>query len=75
MSRPSLEVADKFHRHGAAWRTAHAGHLSLGQMKVMSAIESCGTAALSGHVEACGHSRIAYNSCRTGTAPSAMRGC
>ena len=72
MSRPSLEVADIFHRHGAAWRAAHAGHLSLGQLKVMSAIESCRTAALGGHVEACedcGHSRIAYNSCRNRHCP------
>ncbi|PAQ11310.1 IS91 family transposase [Mesorhizobium temperatum] len=72
MSRPSLEVADIFHRHGATWRAAHAGHLSLGQMKVMSAIESCRTAALGGHVEACedcGHSRIAYNSCRNRHCP------
>ena len=70
--RPSLEVADIFHRHGAAWRAAHAGHLSLGQLKVMSAIETCRTAALGGHVEACedcGHSRIAYNSCRNRHCP------
>jgi hypothetical protein len=67
-----LEVADIFHRHGAAWRAAHAGHLSLGQMKVMAAIENCRTAALGGHVEACedcGHSRIAYNSCRNRHCP------
>jgi Putative transposase/Transposase zinc-binding domain len=72
VSRPSLEVADIFHRHGAAWRAAHAGHLSLGQRKVMSAIETCRTAALGGHVEACedcGHSRIAYNSCRNRHCP------
>ncbi|NKL79361.1 IS91 family transposase [Rhizobium leguminosarum] len=72
MSRPLLEVADIFHRHGAAWRTAHAGHLSLGQLKVMAAIENCRTAALGGHVEACedcGHSRIAYNSCRNRHCP------
>jgi hypothetical protein len=63
--RPRLEVADIFHCHGAAWRKANAGHLSLGQLKVMSAIESCRSAALGGHVERCedcGHSRIAYNS-------------
>jgi hypothetical protein len=72
VSRPSLEVADIFHRHGAAWRAAHAGHLSLGQMKVMAAIENCRTAALGGHVEACedcGHSRVAYNSCRNRHCP------
>jgi hypothetical protein len=69
VSRPSLEVADIFHRHGAAWRAAQAGHLSLGQLKVMAAIEACRTAALGGHVEACeecGHVRIAYNSCLMG---------
>jgi hypothetical protein len=61
-----LEVADIFHRHGAAWRAAQTGRLSLGQVKTMAAIEICRTAALGGHVEAredCGHSRIAYNSC------------
>jgi hypothetical protein len=70
--RPGLEVADIFHRHGAAWRKANAGHLSLGQLKAMSAIESCRTAALGGHVEHCedcGHSRIAFNSCRNRHCP------
>jgi putative transposase/transposase-like zinc-binding protein len=65
--RPALEVADIFRGHGAAWRKANAGHVSLGQLKVMSAIESCRTAALGGHVarcEKCAHTIIAYNSCR-----------
>jgi hypothetical protein len=60
-------VADIFRRHGPAWRTANAGHVSLAQLKVMSAIENCRTAALGGHVERCedcAHVRIAYNSCR-----------
>jgi hypothetical protein len=64
---PSLEVADIFRIAGPAYRAAHAGHLSLHQLKVMSAIEHCRTAALGGHVESCedcGHWRIAYNSCR-----------
>jgi len=67
MFRPKLEVADIFRRHGEAWRTANAGHLSLGQRRVMTAIEICRTAALGGHVEYCedcAHTRIAYNSCR-----------
>jgi hypothetical protein len=69
MSRPTLEVADIFRGHGPAWRQANAGHVSLGQLKVMSAIENCRTAALGGHVERCenekcGYTRIAYNSCR-----------
>jgi len=50
MARPALEVADIFRDHGAAWRNANAGHISLGQLKVMSAIERCRTAALGGHV-------------------------
>ena len=72
MSRPRLEVADVFHHHGAAWRRANAGHLSLGQLQVMSAIEHCRSAVLGGHVERCedcGHSRIAYNSCRNRHCP------
>jgi hypothetical protein len=71
LPRPSLEVADIFRGHGAAWRRAHAGHVSLGQLKVMSAIESCRTAALGGHVarcEDCAHTHIAYNACLMGKA-------
>ena len=69
MVRPALEVADIFRDFGPAWRQTNAGHVSLGQLKVMSAIERCRTAALGGHVarcenENCGYMRIAYNSCR-----------
>jgi hypothetical protein len=69
MSRPALEVADIFRDHGPAWRKAQAGHVSLAQLKVMTAIESCRTAVLGGHVERCedcSHTRIAYNSCLMG---------
>ena len=72
MSRPALEVADIFRDHGAAWRTANAGHVSLDQLKVMSAIERCRTAALGGHVarcEKCSNTIIAYNSCRNRHCP------
>jgi hypothetical protein len=67
-----LEVADIFRGHGPAWRRANAGHVSLGQLKVMSAIESCRTAALGGHVarcEKCSYTHIAYNSCRNRHCP------
>jgi hypothetical protein len=67
-----LEVADIFRHHGPLWRQANAGHVSLGQLKVMSAIESCRTAALGGHVarcEKCQHTQIAYNSCRNRHCP------
>jgi hypothetical protein len=72
MSRPALEVADIFRDHGAAWRSANAGHLSLDQLKVMSAIERCRTAALGRHVarcEDCTHALITYNSCRNRHCP------
>jgi hypothetical protein len=72
VSRPSLEVADIFRGHGRAWRRANAGHVSLDQLKVMSAIENCRTAALGGHVarcEKCTHTQISYNSCRNRHCP------
>jgi hypothetical protein len=69
MARSRLEVADIFRDHGPAWRDANRGHISLEQLKVMSAIERCRTAALGGHVarcenEGCAHTVISYNSCR-----------
>src|SRR5438034_699863 len=72
MGRPALEVADIFRAHGSAWRQAQHGHLSLGQLKVMSAIEQCRSAALGGHVlrcHTCAQVEIAYNSCRNRHCP------
>jgi hypothetical protein len=72
VGRPALEVADIFGTHGPAWRAAQRGHLSLGQLKVMSAIVQCRGAALGGHVlrcEGCGSDQIAYNSCRNRHCP------
>ena len=77
MPGPSLEVADIFRAHGAAWRGANAGHISLNQLKVMSAIERCRTAALGGHVARCvdcAHEHIAYNSCRNRHCPKCQSG-
>jgi len=68
----ALEVADIFRSHGPAWRNSQRGRLSLGQLKVMSAIEQCRSAALGGHVlrcEGCGTDRIAYNSCLMESVP------
>jgi hypothetical protein len=70
--RPALEVADIFRTCGDAWRSANAGHISLGTLKVMAAIERCRTAALGGHVERCvdcAHELVAYNSCRNRHCP------
>ncbi len=72
MPRPKLEAADIFRAHGSAYRRENVGHLNLPQLKVMSAIETCRTAALGGHVSACtrcGHQHIAYNSCRNRHCP------
>jgi hypothetical protein len=72
MARPRLEVAEVFRAHGPEWRRTNAGHVSLGQLKVMSAIETCRTSALGGHVERCedcAHERVAYNSCRNRHCP------
>ena len=72
MFRPVLEVADIFRAHGPAWRQSQHTHLSLGQLKVMSAIEQCRTAALGGHVlrcPACEQIEISYNSCRNRHCP------
>jgi len=72
VGRFALEVADIFRIHGPAWRQAQHAHLSLAQLKVMSAIEQCRSAALGGHVlrcEGCGGDQIAYNSGRNRHCP------
>ena len=72
MPRSTLEVADIFRRHGPTYRQERAGHLSRDQLRVMSDIEACRTAALGGHLERCadcGRERIAYNSCRNRHCP------
>jgi len=72
VGRPGLEVADIFREHGPAWRQEQRGHLSLAQLKVMSAITQCRTAALGGHVlrcDGCGADQISYNSCRNRHCP------
>ncbi len=77
MPGPLLEVADIFRARGAVYRAVNRGHISLGQLKVMSAVERCRTAALGGHVarcEDCAHEHIAYNSCRNRHCPKCQAG-
>ena len=72
MAQLPLEVADIFRTCGPAWRNARAGHLNLGQLKAMSAIERCRSAELGGHVlrcERCAEIQVAYNSCRNRHCP------
>jgi hypothetical protein len=69
VAREGLEVADVFRRFGPAFREQHGASLSSAQRHAMTAIESCRTAALGGHVEQCGdcgHQRVSYNSCLMG---------
>jgi Putative transposase/Transposase zinc-binding domain len=67
---PACELADIVRRYGASYRDTH--RLPRPHLKVLSAIESCRTAALGGHREycaSCGHERFAYNSCRNRHCP------
>ena len=78
LARPALEVAELFRDHGPAWREANRGHVSLGQLKVMSAIEDCRTAALGGHVACCENEgaaspRLPTTVAAIGIVPSARR--
>jgi hypothetical protein len=72
VAREGLEVADVFRCFGQAFREQHGASLSSAQRHAMTAIESCRTAALGGHVEQCGdcgHQRVSYNSCRDRNCP------
>jgi len=74
----SPEVADVFRRYGEAYRALHSASLSTVQRHAMRAIELCRTAALGGHVEccdACGHQRVAYNSCLMGKSSNGELAC
>lgn len=68
----TLEVADIFRSFAPAWRKANAGHISLEQLKVISAIDRCRSAQMGGHVlrcDTCETLQIAYNSCRNRHCP------
>ncbi len=72
MSQPPLEVADIVRVRGAEYRRTCRGRLSLGQLKVLSAIERCRTAELGGHklhCNTCDTDTLAYNSCRNRHCP------
>lgn len=72
MPRTPLEVADIFRTYGAQYKATHQGHLSLNQLKVMSAIQRCRSAQLGSHLlhcPQCNTQLIAYNSCRNRHCP------
>ena len=53
MTRPALEVADVFRRHGDAFLDRYGDGLSHEQRRVLQDVTACRTAALGGHVEGC----------------------
>jgi hypothetical protein len=71
MTRPALEVAQIFRRHGPEYRKNHG--LAPAQHQALRDIERCRTARLGGHVDACsrgcGYLAISYNSCRNRHCP------
>ncbi|MBC8284368.1 MAG: IS91 family transposase [Nitrospinae bacterium] len=70
-SKPPLEVADIFRLYADDYIQKYTPPID--HLKVMTAITSCRTAKLGGHVdvcsEGCGYQRIAYNSCRNRHCP------
>jgi hypothetical protein len=72
VAREGLEVADVFRHFGPAFRDQHGASLAAAPRRAMTAIESCRTSALGGHVERCddcGHQRVAYDSRRNRNRP------
>jgi hypothetical protein len=64
------DLADIFRQYGPSYREAHK--LPRNQLRTMHAIEICRTQELGGHInacEACGHTKISYNSCRNRHCP------
>lgn len=72
MARERLELADVVRVHRQSFLADRQGRVSAAQRRVLDDIVACRTAARGGHVErcdACGHLRIAYNSCRNRHCP------
>lgn len=69
--RPEFEVAEIFRHHAQDYRRQHP--LSKEQLKALTDIQLCRTAALGGHQDVCdqgcGYIRISYNSCRNRHCP------
>ena len=73
MQRVVTRVADIFRHAGAAYRERLAGRLDRARLKIMSAIESCRTQLLGGHLyrcDACQREHPLYNSCRNRHCPT-----
>jgi hypothetical protein len=72
VTRPPWEVADVIRRAGSRFTERYRESLTWAQMKVLTAIARCRTAALGGHRDQCvrcGYQAISYNSCRNRHCP------
>jgi hypothetical protein len=68
--KPAFELAQILGQHWPAVETSP--FINSWQLRTLSALRQCRTAALGGHVDACsecGHVRISYNSCRNRHCP------
>jgi hypothetical protein len=75
MGRPGIELADVVRACGAALRGST--RLTADQRRALDDVARCRTAAAGGHVQrcgGCGHTRIAYNSCRNRHCPRCQAG-
>lgn len=68
--RPAFELSQILEQH---WpKVEHSASINAWQLRTLSALRQCRTAALGGHVDACtgcGLIRISYNSCRNRHCP------
>jgi predicted Zn-ribbon and HTH transcriptional regulator len=72
VSRPPWEVADVIRGAGSKFLERYRHSLTWAQVKVLTAIVRCRTAALGGHRDQClrcGYQTISYNSCRNRHCP------
>jgi len=72
VTRPPWEVADVIRKTGSKFLERYRQSLTWAQVKVLTAIVRCRTAALGGHRDRCrrcGYQAISYNSCRNRHCP------
>ena len=72
MKQTTIEMADILRAAGAKFLQEHRGYLSAEQLRAMNDLPACRTAALGGHVDACGacgEVQVSYNSCRNRHCP------
>src|SRR5450631_3337313 len=72
MTRPPLEVADLMRAAGTSFFERSRKWFTWLHLKILTAIVSCRTSMLGGHIDecsGCGHRTISFNSCRNRHCP------